>query len=106
MLVREEIERRPPSPANAEIVDRMKHLGVEVLVPLFLRNRLWGMIGCSGKASGRPYTPEDESVLLVFSQRLEMMIENFLLYTELVETKDSQESLLEHLPSIAGSGEG
>lgn len=97
-VIREEIERRISSPAYSAVVGEMEKLKIEVAIPLFDEQKLFGILGFGEKISGKFYTPEDEQIFQRLSYYISIKVQNFLLYGQLERVKLYQDSLLENLP--------
>lgn len=74
--------RHLPILKNNKTVELLVHLGVAVLAPLNIKDRIIGLIAIGNKESGDMYNDEDLKVLEVVGAQTAIALENALLYKE------------------------
>jgi signal transduction histidine kinase len=109
-IVIEEL-RRENNPECAKTVELLRSLGVELLIPLNIKNETIGLLALGKKEAGDIYNDEDLSVLKVISSQAAVAIDNAKLYDEVskfnetlqekvdAQTKDIQ-AKAEHLKKL------
>jgi len=79
-LIMEEI--RDKEKESIETIRMLNKLGVEIIVPLTIKDEVVGIIALGSKESGDMYNSEDLQVLTIVGTQAAIAIENALLYKE------------------------
>lgn len=69
-------------PKSVELLNGLYDLGVSLVIPLFTKDNLIGLIVLGNRKSGNPYSNEDLKVLNIISGQLGISIENARLYEQ------------------------
>ncbi|OHB34221.1 MAG: hypothetical protein A2Y08_00970 [Planctomycetes bacterium GWA2_40_7] len=104
----EHLNRFAQSKLDKIVADTFESLGVEVCVPVFKENDLFGIILLGKKVNKKPFTQEDFNMFLAFSGQLAMAISNAHLYKGLEEAKVYRDDILQSLRNgvlVVGSDE-
>ncbi|MFA5048193.1 MAG: ATP-binding protein [Patescibacteria group bacterium] len=80
--LKERYEANEYQPKSVELLYGLYDLNISLVVPLFTKEGLIGLILLGNKKSGDPYTNEDLKVLNVIAGQLAMATENARLYEE------------------------
>lgn len=94
ILIREEAEQFLPKPKFKEIFGDLRRISAEVVIPLFYRGNLTGIICLDSKQSGAIYNQADIDILETLAGQAAIALEKAKLYTEAVT--DSQTQLYYH----------
>ncbi|PLX21355.1 hypothetical protein C0584_02905 [Candidatus Parcubacteria bacterium] len=70
-----------------KMVKIFEHFGIELVIPLVIKDRVLGVIVVTGKKSGDAYNKEDIGVLDVISSQATVAIDNALKYEEIKKFK-------------------
>ncbi|MFA6322976.1 MAG: ATP-binding protein [Candidatus Buchananbacteria bacterium] len=70
-------------PKNIDLLNGLRSLDVALVVPLYVKERLIGIIVIGNKKSGDPYSHQDLNVLKIIAGQAAIAIENATLYDEL-----------------------
>lgn len=98
-LVDHVIERRLSTPAFAAALKRMREMSLPVVVGLFTKRELRGLIGFGDKRSGGIYDQTEQDTLRLMCDQFAVALDNALLFTALQDEKIHREILLENLSS-------
>ena len=81
-FLREEIERDLLKKDLDAIMKDMDKIGAELIIPLFFKRRITGVLTLSYKRMGEPFTPGDIAILETFARHTAIAMENARLYEE------------------------
>ncbi len=81
-IIVEELQSNYSNKDAKELVDFLTKLGVEIVVPLNVKNKNIGLLALGAKESGDMYNSEDLQILDTISAQLGVSINNAQLYTE------------------------
>src|ERR1700730_15235369 len=98
-IVLDELHRIRPTPELHRVVSQMRHLNVSVVMGIFARDQLEGVMLLGPRLSGRIYGSAEQNALQVLCGQLAVAIENAELFTEVQNAKIYNETLLENLTS-------
>ncbi len=106
-IVLHELHRTRPSAETHRVLQQMQHLNLSVILGIFARDQLEGMMLLGPRVSGRVYGSVELDALQVLCGQLAVAIENAQLFTEVQNAKLYNETLLEHLATgvIASSAD-
>jgi PAS domain S-box-containing protein len=96
-IVLDELHRVRPTPEVHRIINQMKHLDLAVVMGIFARDQLEGVMLLGPRRSGRIYGSVEQNALQVLCGQLAVAIENAELFTEVQNAKLYNETLLENL---------
>jgi len=115
ILIQEDLREFPPLPAlmdqitRANLISSMDRLEAAIIVPIFTKDQLRGLMLISPKRSGESFSPEDIKLLEIISQQAGVAIENARLYQTLQQQmealKHSQTQQLIQSAKLASIGE-
>ena len=107
-LAADELHRIRLTPQLEEVARRLDAEGVAIVVGIFSRDHLAGVMLLGPRLSGRIYGTDEQSALQVLCGQLAVAIENAELFTEVQNAKIYNETLLENLTTgvIAAGGDG
>ncbi|MEY2479565.1 MAG: hypothetical protein QOI04_492 [Verrucomicrobiota bacterium] len=107
-IVLDELHRVRPTPEVHRIINQMQHLDLAVVMGIFARDQLEGVMLLGPRRSGRIYGSVEQNALQVLCGQLAVAIENAELFTEVQNAKLYNETLLENLTTgvIAVSANG
>ena len=107
-IVLDELRRIRPTPELERIARQMQHLEIAVVMGIFSRDHLAGIMLLGPRLSGRIYGTIEQNALQVLCGQLAVAIENAQLFTEVQNAKIYNETLLHNLTTgvIAASAEG
>ncbi|MCX8082330.1 MAG: ATP-binding protein [bacterium] len=97
-LIKGELERKIPEETTTAIIEEMREINAEIVLPLLSDDKLLGILCFGEKVSGKFFSPEDEEVFSRLSYYLSLKMQNFLFYQEIERERIYQETLLENLP--------
>lgn len=104
-IVLDELHRIRPTPELHRVVSQMRHLNVSVVMGIFARDQLEGVMLLGPRLSGRIYGSIEQNALQVLCGQLAVAIENAKLFTEVQNAKIYNETLLENLTTgVIASG--
>ena len=98
-LVLDELQRMRPTPETHRLIQQMQHLNLALVMGIFARDQLEGLMLLGPRLSGRVYGSSEQEALQVLCGQLAVAIENAQLFTEVQNAKIYNETLLEHLTS-------
>ena len=96
-IVLDELTRQRETAALEQIIVRMRSLKVAVVVGIFARDHLSGVMFLGPRSSGRVYGTTEQNALEVLCGQLAVAIDNAELFTEAQNAKIYNETLLENL---------
>ncbi len=96
-IVLDELHRIRPTPELHRVISQMRHLNVAVVMGIFARDELEGVMLLGPRLSGRIYGSVEQNALQVLCGQLAVAIENAKLFTEVQNAKIYNETLLENL---------
>jgi PAS domain S-box-containing protein len=96
-IVLDELHRIRPTPETHRVIHQMQHLNLSVVMGIFARDQLEGLMLLGPRVSGRVYGTVEQEALQVLCGQLAVAIENAQLFTEVQNAKIYNETLLEHL---------
>jgi len=96
-IVLDELHRIRPTPELHRVINQMRHLNVAVVMGIFARDQLEGVMLLGSRLSGRIYGSVEQNALQVLCGQLAVAIENAKLFTEVQNAKIYNETLLENL---------
>ena len=96
-IVLDELTRQRETAAIEQVIVRMRSLKVAVVVGIFARDHLSGVMFLGPRNSGRIYGTTEQSALEVLCGQLAIAIDNAELFTEAQNSKIYNETLLENL---------
>ena len=96
-IVLDELHRIRPTPELHRVISQMRHLNVAVIMGIFARDQLEGVMLLGPRLSGRIYGSVEQNALQVLCGQLAVAIENAELFTEVQNAKIYNETLLENL---------
>ncbi|HEX8679533.1 MAG TPA: ATP-binding protein, partial [Chthoniobacterales bacterium] len=107
-IVLDELRRIRPTPELERIARQMQHLEIAVVMGIFSREHLAGIILLGPRLSGRIYGTVEQNALQVLCGQLAVAIDNAQLFTEVQNAKIYNETLLHNLTTgvIAASADG
>src|SRR4051812_30801175 len=107
-VVLDELLRVRPTPEVLNIAGRMNNLNVAVVMGIFSREHLAGIMLLGPRMSGRIYGTVEQNALQVLCGQLAIAIDNAQLFTEVRNAKIYNETLLHNMTTgvIAASAEG
>ena len=107
-IVLDELRRIRPTPELERIARQMQHLEVAVVMGIFSREHLAGIMLLGPRLSGRIYGTIEQNALQVLCGQLAVAIDNAQLFTEVQNAKIYNETLLHNMTTgvIAASAEG
>jgi PAS domain S-box-containing protein len=93
VVIREELERELPEEEFGPLNSWMRNKGVEVIIPLFSKGQLPGVLALGGKGNREPYVQSDIDLLETLAGHAAIALENARLYDDARRAKESlQES--------------
>ncbi|HEY4282583.1 MAG TPA: histidine kinase dimerization/phospho-acceptor domain-containing protein, partial [Chthoniobacterales bacterium] len=106
-IVLDELQRQRETAEIEEVMVRMRSLKLAVVVGIFARDLLTGVMFLGPRTSGRIYGSTEQNALEVLCGQLAIAIDNAELFTEAQNAKIYNETLLEKLTSgvIAASAD-
>ncbi|MFL6568190.1 MAG: ATP-binding protein [Chthoniobacterales bacterium] len=107
-LVLDELRRIRPTAEIDRITRQMQHLEIAVVMGIFSREHLAGIMLLGSRVSGRIYGSVEQNALQVLCGQLAVAIDNAQLFTEVQNAKIYNETLLHNMTTgvIAASAEG
>jgi PAS domain S-box-containing protein len=96
-IVLDELYRIRSTPEVHRIIGQMRHLNLAVMMGIFARDHLEGVMLLGPRLSGRIYGTVEQEALLVLCGQLAVAIENAELFTEVQNAKIYNETLLQNL---------
>jgi PAS domain S-box-containing protein len=96
-IVLDELHRTRPNAESHRVLQQMQHLNLGVVMGIFARDHLEGLMLLGPRLSGRVYGSVELDALQVLCGQLAVAIENAQLFTEVQNAKIYNETLLEHL---------
>lgn len=108
VLVLDELHRVRATPELEEVAEAMSNLKVAVVLGIFSRQHLAGVMLLGPRLSGRIYGAVEQNALQVLCGQLAVAIDNAQLFTEVENARIYNETLLENLTTgviAAGSDE-
>lgn len=87
-IVREELELLV-APRDGEIAASMRGQGIEIIVPLFFKDRLLGMLMLGERGNGDPYLQADIEILQALAGHAAIAIENARLFEQALRMQAS-----------------
>ena len=106
-IVLDELHRSRPTAETRRVLQQMQHLNLGVVMGIFARDHLEGLMLLGPRLTGRVYGSVELDALQVLCGQLAVAIENAQLFTEVQNAKIYNETLLEHLTTgvIAASAD-
>ncbi|HEY0369298.1 MAG TPA: ATP-binding protein [Chthoniobacterales bacterium] len=107
-VVLDELRRIRPTPQLDRIARQMQHLEIAVVLGIFSREHLAGVMLLGPRLSGRIFGTVEQNALQVLCGQLAVAIENAQLFTEVQNAKIYNETLLHNMTTgvIAASADG
>jgi PAS domain S-box-containing protein len=96
-IVLDELHRIRPTAEVHRIINQMQHLDLAVVMGIFARDQLEGVMLLGPRISGHIYGSLEQEALQVLCGQLAVAIENAQLFTEVQNAKIYNETLLENL---------
>src|SRR6266536_1742480 len=96
-IVLDELHRIRPTPELHRVISQMRHLNLAVVMGIFARDELEGVMLLGPRLSGRMYGSVEQNALQILCGQLAVAIENAKLFTEVQNAKIYNETLLENL---------
>jgi PAS domain S-box-containing protein len=96
-IVVDELYRLRPTAEIHRVIHQMQHLNLAVVMGIFARDQLEGLMLLGPRLSGRVYGEPEQEALQVLSGQLAVAIENAQLFTEVQNAKIYNETLLQNL---------
>src|ERR1700686_634557 len=96
-IVLDELHRIRPTPESDRVGKHMQHLNLAVVMGIFTREQLEGVMLLGPRLSGRIYGRAEQEALQALWGQLAVAIENAELFTEVQNAKIYNETLLENL---------
>src|SRR5438552_2696344 len=96
-IVLDELHRARPTPESDRVSKHMQHLNLAVVMGIFAREQLEGIMLLGPRLSGRIYGRAEQEALQALCGQLAVAIENAELFTEVQNAKIYNETLLENL---------
>src|SRR6202011_474409 len=96
-IVLDELHRVRPTPEVHRIINQMQHLDLAVVMGIFARDQLEGVMLIGPRISGHVYGSIEQEALQVLCGQLAVAIENAQLFTEVQNAKIYNETLLQNL---------
>lgn len=90
-IIVEELSREN-NEACAKTVELLKSLGIELLIPLNIKNETIGLLALGKKEAGDIYNEDDLNVLKVISSQSAVAIDNAMLYEEVSQFNETLQS--------------
>ena len=85
IVLEEELETQHPGEEARFLTASLRELGAAVIVPLFSKSELRGVLALGRKKDGEPYNPVDVGLLEALAGETAVAIENAKLYEEMEE---------------------
>jgi len=98
-IVREELERILPLEEFERVDADFSSLEAEICIPLFSEDKLLGILNLGSKPHGDIYSNADIEILVHLANQSAIAIQNAQLHTEVVDMKNYNEAILEHMNS-------
>ncbi len=95
----EELLRRPGDPDAEAVVEEMRDLGINLAVPVVLKESLEAVMMLGPQLSGDVYTAEDLGFLVTLANQSAVAIDNARLYAEIRRVRDYNVSVLARMES-------
>ena len=96
-IVLDDLHRVRPTPESDRVSKHMQHLNLAVVMGIFAREQLAGVMLLGPRLSGRIYGSVEQDALQALCGQLAVAIENAELFTEAQNAKIYNETLLENL---------
>ena len=96
-IVLDELHRARPTPESDRVSKHMQHLNLAVVMGIFAREQLAGLMLLGPRLSGRIYGSVEQEALQALCGQLAVAVENAELFTEVQNAKIYNETLLENL---------
>jgi PAS domain S-box-containing protein len=96
-IVLDELHRVRPTPESDRVSKHMQHLNLVVVMGIFAREQIEGVMLLGPRLSGRIYGSVEQDALQALCGQLAVAIENAELFTEVQNAKIYNETLLENL---------
>ena len=96
-IILDELHRIRPTQEIHRIISQMRHLNLSVVMGIFARDEIEGLMLLGPRLSGRIYGSVEQEALQVLCGQLAVAIENAELFTEVQNAKIYNETLLENL---------
>lgn len=97
VLVRDELHRIRQTPVVESVIAEMALLNATVVIGIFAREHLAGVLLLGRRLSGRIYGSEEQNALQVLCGQLAVALENAELFTEVQNARIYNETLLQNL---------
>jgi signal transduction histidine kinase len=78
-------EKGEYSPRNPQLLKDLNEIGLEILLPLFVKNKLIGVFSLGEKKNNDPYSSEDLSTLEIIARQIAIALENASLYDQVMD---------------------
>ncbi len=89
-----------PANVSAQLPEIFGDAGLEILVPLWVRDEFIGSIVLGGKFTGEPYNTDDFELLKVIANQMAVALNNLSLFTHLSEHMEKNRKLYEEMRRI------
>src|SRR6202162_490120 len=96
-IVLDELHRARPTPESDRVSKHMQHLNHAVVIGIFAREQIEGVMLLGPRLSGRIYGSVEQDALKALCGQLAVAVENAELFTEVQNAKIYNETLLENL---------
>jgi PAS domain S-box-containing protein len=96
-IVLDELHRVRPTPESDRVSKHMQHLNLAVVMGIFAREQIEGVMLLGPRLSGRIYGSVEQDALKALCGQLAVAVENAELFTEVQNAKIYNETLLENL---------
>ncbi len=99
LIVRDELRRILPRAEYESIEQEFERIDAEVIIPLFYRDQLGGLLSLGEKESADIFSQEDLNLLATLGNQAAVALENALLHHKVTMLVNHNESILKHMSS-------
>ncbi len=99
LLVRDELRRFLPDSEYQQLDEGFQCLQAEILIPLFYREELIGLLSLGEKKFSDIYSVEDVNLLVTLGNQAAVALENALLHYAVIMLKNHNENILKYMNS-------
>lgn len=99
LIVRDELRRILPRSEYESIEQEFERIDAEVIIPLFYRGQLGGLLSLGEKESADIYSQEDLNLLATLGNQAAVALENAMLHHKVTMLVNHNESILKHMSS-------
>ncbi|MDD4333473.1 MAG: ATP-binding protein [Patescibacteria group bacterium] len=78
-------EKGEYKPQHPQLLEDLNKIGIELLIPLFVKEKLVGVLAMGEKKNNDPYSSEDLSTLQIISRQIAIALENASLYEQVTD---------------------